>query len=138
MGGWPYGSPGTSYTLGSEEFCVFIDRENIRQFIIRGLMVGASDASWREKGERTVNPDHKWNDYYELLKEPTREGYNDGTRPEGSAGAPIFATFTAHFTESSRYVNVYPMDSNDNALPPRCRFVMPITDGSEVWFGGRE
>jgi len=133
---WPYGPPGETYTLGSEDLCVFIDKDDIRRFVCRAMLYGADDVFIDKKGKRDVNPTHQWNDYFELLQEPPTEG-GKGIIQEGTATAPLFATFTAHFAEGSKYVDVYQRDSSGNGLPPRCKMAMPITDGNEVWFGRR-
>ena len=56
--------------------------------------------------------------------------------PPNHAEAPLFATFAAHFAEaSSRF---WPYESNPPGMLKKYKMIIPITDGSDAWYGDRD
>ena len=123
---WPYGEPGRSYTLREEKICIYVGKQEILNFLRRGILHGGDD-SW------------PYDALFPGLAKEVKDNWEvkDETQPdqEGSAHAPLFATFAAHFAESSERFNPYNCETHPWTFRDEYILRIPITNGREVWFG---
>jgi len=130
-GDWPYGEPGRNYTLRTEKFCVYVGKQEIMNFLCRGILHSGDD-SWPYDALFPGLEEQVWDDW-QVKGEP--ESYEDAFRNNrlddmGHAEAPLFATFAAHFAEASERFNPYNCQTDPWSFHDEYMLRIPIRTGA--------
>lgn len=137
---WLFEHTGDTFNHAPREFMFKVRGHEILEFVRRGIALAGKgvSADWWGGLEAGLWPRQK--DIWEVSQEPP-----DASDPKthdriGTAQAPLFSTFAAHFAEASErfwpYFNIEGSENQeDHVMLDDYLIRIPITNGAQVWYG---